>query len=571
MTRPINVERANQERRIQDALEGVKSGQFKSYAEAARVLHIPKSTLCHRAKGRQTRIESHEDLQLLSNEEEIELTRWIGQLTVCGYPPKPYAVREMAEAIRTRRVIGVNDPSITHVSFDTIGEQWVSRFMARHPKLESTIAEQIDCARVKESTYPILEKWFQDVKSLIDDYDIQLKDIYNMDETGCSIGSIKATRVIIDQTKNQRYSAHPGRQEWVSVIECICMDGTALLPMIIFKGKSLSKQWLPENTPKDWFFSVNTEGWTSNEHAKKWLHEDFEPITREKADGRTRLFIFDGHGSHTTADVVRHCILNHIQLALLPRHSSHLTQPLDIGVFSSLKAHMAQQMDRYIRTGISRIQKAEWLDAFISARALAFTRRNILSGWSGTGLYPFNPQKVLTRVPFPPEVETPPRHSTPDFTTPFDNPQLTSSPIDTPALAMANTHIQQRADNPEQPFDTPARAHVTRIVRTLNRSLALNRIQAKQLSELQQIMTTRKQRQSGKNTILRGETIIATPVMLEQLEKAEAATKSRKSKRRKLTHPSTPPPLFIEKSLDPPSSGSEDGEDMQDCIVVAFS
>src|SRR5436853_7853626 len=103
--------------------------------------------------------------------------------------------------------------------------------------------EQIDVARVKESSHAALQKWFNDVKSIIDEHSIQPENTYNMDETGFSIGSIKATRVVIDKTKNIRYSAIPGRQEWVSVIECISMNGTALPPMVNFKGKTLSGRW----------------------------------------------------------------------------------------------------------------------------------------------------------------------------------------------------------------------------------------------------------------------------------------------------------------------------------------
>jgi hypothetical protein len=181
-----------------------------------------------------------------------------------------------------------------------------------------------------------------------------------MDETGYSIGSIKATRVIIDKTKNIRYSAIPGRQEWVSVIESISMDGFALPPFIIFKGKTLTGKWLAEtNVPPDWIFSFNSQGWTSDAHMKKWLIQTFEPITRDRADGRTRLLIFDGHGSHTTTDVIRYCILNNIQLALLPPHTSHKTQPLDVGVFSSMKSHMTRECDRFFRTQLPRIEKAE--------------------------------------------------------------------------------------------------------------------------------------------------------------------------------------------------------------------
>ena len=441
--------------------------------------------------------------------------------------------------------------------------------MARHPELTSLIAEQIEAVRIKETSRPILEKWFADVKSIIDEFNIQPQDIYNMDETGFSIGSIKATRVIIDRTQNIRYSAYPGRQEWVSAIECISMDGTALPPLVIFKGKTLSTRWISPNTPTDWFFSCNQAGWTSNEHTKRWIKEDFEPITRDKASGRTRLLIFDEHGSHTTVDVVRHCILNHIQLALLPPHSSHLTQPLDIGVFSSMKTHMTQQLDRYIRTGIPRLQKIEWLEAFIKARASAFTTQNIMSGWSGTGLHPFNPHKVLHRLPILPSLESSPQSPTPIFETPLDNPELTSSPIESAAMTTANAHIKNRARNSTASVDTPrARRHVIRMATALNRSLAKNRVQATQLSELQHIVSARKERQSGtKHSILHGQTIIAAPKVLLQLQKAEEATLSRNSKRQKLTHTSPlPPTIDPSLCLDPLDADSD--EDSSDCIVV---
>ena len=196
-----------------EAVQGKILGKYKSYAEAARRLGVPESSVYTCASGPQTRTEANEHAQLLSLEEEKELARWIRQLTDSAYPPKPYAVREMAEAIRTRRVIEVNDASIRRVHYEDIGEQWVKWFMNCHPELESLMAEQIEAARIQETSRSVLEKWFADVKSIIDENNIQPRDIYNMDETGFSIGSIKATRVIVDRTSNIRYSAYPGRQE----------------------------------------------------------------------------------------------------------------------------------------------------------------------------------------------------------------------------------------------------------------------------------------------------------------------------------------------------------------------
>jgi len=87
MTRPIDVEASLQNRRMEEAVEGVISGRYKDCAEAAQIVEVPYSILRHRVNGRQIRVQSHEDQQVLS-EEETELERWVCQLTVQCYLPK---------------------------------------------------------------------------------------------------------------------------------------------------------------------------------------------------------------------------------------------------------------------------------------------------------------------------------------------------------------------------------------------------------------------------------------------------------------------------------------------------
>ena len=139
----------------------------------------------------------------------------------------------------------------------------------------------------------------------------------------------------------------------------ICVDGTSIPPMIIFKGENISKSWLPNELPEGWHISCNNKGWTNNVHGVQWLKKCFEPATREKADGEPRLLICDGHDSHISADFIQHCIANDIVLLLLPPHSSHLLQSLDVDVFSLLKQAMRCLLNRLYRTGITRMQKME--------------------------------------------------------------------------------------------------------------------------------------------------------------------------------------------------------------------
>ena len=68
----------------------------------------------------------------------------------------------------------------------------------------------------------MLEKWFDAFYEEVEtDPEVLLENVYNMDESGFSIGTMKAGRVIINASIHSKLQAHPGRQEWVTVVECI--------------------------------------------------------------------------------------------------------------------------------------------------------------------------------------------------------------------------------------------------------------------------------------------------------------------------------------------------------------
>jgi len=95
---------------------------------------------------------------------------------------------------------------------------------------------------------------------VIKDNDVLIGNVYNMNESGFSLGTINAAKVIINTQIGQQYQANPGRQEWLSVIECICIDGTSMSSMIIFKGETLLSNWVPLGLPDDWITTCNTKG-----------------------------------------------------------------------------------------------------------------------------------------------------------------------------------------------------------------------------------------------------------------------------------------------------------------------
>jgi len=134
----------------------------------------------------------------------------------------------MAEELRRQRIKTINDDGIERVSYPPIAKQWVNRFLARHPELNSTIGRTIDAVWIKDVTKDILVKWFNDVHKIFNDHNIDLKNVYNMDERGVSIGKINVTRVIINKKLRIKYQAEPGRQEWVSE-KTSCLPGYQLI------------------------------------------------------------------------------------------------------------------------------------------------------------------------------------------------------------------------------------------------------------------------------------------------------------------------------------------------------
>lgn len=90
--------------------------------------------------------------------------------------------------------------------------------------------------------------------------------------------------------------------------------------------------------------------------------------------GRRRLLIMNGHGSHITVGFISFCMDNAIDLLILPPHWSHVLQPLDVGVFSPLKRALAAGTDAVSRLDSGRLKRVEWTEMYIRARHRAMIR-----------------------------------------------------------------------------------------------------------------------------------------------------------------------------------------------------
>jgi hypothetical protein len=82
----------------------------------------------------------------------------------------------------------------------------------------------------------------------------------------------------------------------------------------------------------------------------------------------------------------------------MPPHSSHLLQPMDVGCFSPLKTAFSKQNQDLIRNHIFHVKKQDFLATFQTAFQASITKDNIQGGFRGSGLHPFNPEAVLSKL-----------------------------------------------------------------------------------------------------------------------------------------------------------------------------
>src|SRR5205814_334362 len=209
--------------------------------------------------------------------------------------------------------------------------------MSRNPDVKTKIGKRIDYKRINGASPEAITSWFD----LYDQFDwIKPENIYNTDEAGIREGQGINGLVLRSSQVNPKATNVKGNQSrsWTSLIETISATGKALSPVIIFKGKSVQVQWFKAEVARPWYYTYSENGWTSNAIALEWLEKVFIPETKPLDASEPRLLIVDGHGSHTTDDFMWNCYSENIFLLFLPAHSSHVLQPLDIGVFSALKA-----------------------------------------------------------------------------------------------------------------------------------------------------------------------------------------------------------------------------------------
>lgn len=206
------------------------------------------------------------------------------------------------------------------------------------------------------------------------------------------------------------HASQDGSREFISLLACICADGSTLPPALIYQGESgtLQDSWIEDWTPQDQaHFAVSTNGWSCDALGLDWLENVFDRYTKQKAGNRRRLLLVDGHSSHVNMKFINLCDSLRILLMILPPHSTHRLQPLDVSLFAPLARYYTNGLNELMfnSLGMVSMSKRAFWSVFLPAWKQAFSTKNVASGFAKTGIWPLDSSVVLDVIRKPTPIE----------------------------------------------------------------------------------------------------------------------------------------------------------------------
>lgn len=107
-------------------------------------------------------------------------------------------------------------------------------------------------------------------------------------------------------------------------------------------------------------------------------------------------------------ELVKLAMKEDIVIFCLPPHTTADSQPLDTSCFGPLKTYWFEICRQYLFSNPGRvITKFQFSALFAQAWSKGMTIDNIVSGFHGTGIYPFKPNAILGKLTKPKDNSTP--------------------------------------------------------------------------------------------------------------------------------------------------------------------
>ena len=380
---------------LEAAIHAVQSDGV-SQRKAAQEHGVSPSTLRHRMAGRRSRSEYAQDLQKLCAGFEDSLAEWVDDLASRYLPPPPRIIKE--EALRLLRLQTGSD----NVSLD---DHWCQAFLRRHERLRRTMSNTGSNARLQACNKDTANAYFDRLEASLGAHGIHTDLLFNMDETGFTIGS-KARQIVYTSAQNNPRGLHAVLKEMkhLTVVECVSRAyPEAIPPLFLIAGKNIIHGMMPRQPGPLYHARIRTgpSAWMNAEGCLDWLRHCFIPGANTlRQEGQWVGLLLDGLRAHWTADMLRLAQDNRVLLMGFPPNTTSELQPLDVGIFNHIKAAWDNAQTKLLRDGQERVAVGSFVELYGKIRLDAVDNRRCRQAFMLCGVGPsIDRAGVIARLP----------------------------------------------------------------------------------------------------------------------------------------------------------------------------
>ncbi|XP_011270892.1 hypothetical protein CAOG_09176 [Capsaspora owczarzaki ATCC 30864] len=334
--------------------------------------------------------------------EEQELVEFVKRCCLGAVSlSKTEFTRYVLAASKVPRPDGVERRQFEH---DKVSDKWVNDFVARHSSQigwrSSSVLETLRVAALSEKKLGSLFALLAEYSNLYPTLFATPANIFNMDESDCSVGRKKKRALAAVGVK--RVSRRSGRTitmgPHVTGLFTVCADGTAPVAphFIVAHPRPTLPHRCTEGLDEE-LIHQSESGFINEEIFDKWFR-DFVEVVKERATTTPVLLVMDGSSCHKfTVGLIDLAVSNNILVAILPSHTSTHLQPLDVTVFAWYKNLLETHVQSILDEDSPLIDVNIKLHGAIRAWNEIDDRSNLIrSGFRQTGIYPLDTEKHKT-------------------------------------------------------------------------------------------------------------------------------------------------------------------------------
>ncbi|XP_062566908.1 uncharacterized protein LOC134229216 [Saccostrea cucullata] len=370
---------------LTNAYIDVVENKFSVY-KASRKYSIPEQTLRDRVNGN-VKIETTKSGPdpLFSEEEEARLVKHIQQISAVGYGYTRVEVMNLG----TEYAIALGKRDREH----PLSLQWLNSFIDRWPDLKVRRPKTISELRAKATSRESIEKYFKELESILDKYDLRDKPecIYNVDEKG--IQHNHSPPYIVASSDSVPSVITAEKSSTVTILGCGNALGYQIPPFFVFPGARMRRE-LMEGCSVGAEGTVSKTGWSNSEIFTTYLQNHFVRFAKGRVTDQKILLLYDGHRSHFSPALIDWAIDQDIILYVLPPHTSHILQPMDVGCFGPFSKIYGNECHKFQRTHAGSVNKYNICNLACKAYTAALSPNNLRGAFRRTGIFPFDPSVV---------------------------------------------------------------------------------------------------------------------------------------------------------------------------------